>query len=111
MRTSFSLESVGDGKPGHLRPWVARIAGIDGSGFKREFVNGNRDYLGANGTGSRGIMVWWFLEDGLYEVQAVPRWNRRERYFMVIEYGQHRRVSVPEARAITQAQEMTCPAS
>lgn len=66
----------------HLSPWVARITGIDDRhGFKREFIKGQKDYSGANGSGSRGIWLFYFLEPGLYEINQRVKWKRVERFF------------------------------
>lgn len=68
------------------RPWVAKLLSYDGYlNFEREFVNGQRDFANANGTGSRGIFIYYPLQPGLYEVHERPTWRRTRRYFIRVE--------------------------
>lgn len=79
--TKREIRSYQLGGP-HLRPWVARITGVTANGqFTREFVDGQKDYSFANGSGSRGIYFYYFLEPGLYEINERKTWKRAERYF------------------------------
>jgi hypothetical protein len=64
------------------RPWVARITGCDERhGLARTFVDGQIDFTHANSTGSRGIMLYFALAPGVYEVYARVSWTRSRRYF------------------------------
>lgn len=66
----------------HLRPWVARIEGMNEEGnLQRSFIAAQKDWSGANGTGSRGIWLYYFLEPGLYEINHRLKWKRADRYF------------------------------
>ena len=65
-----------------LRPWVARLAGIVGDRFQREFITGMRDYTLARGTGMRGVYEYWPLPEGLYEVNECVRLGVNRRYFI-----------------------------
>lgn len=71
------------------RCWVARLFGSDGrGGWARVFVCGARDYCRANSTGSRGIAVTYFLEEGpIYEVSSPQSWKSTDRYFLHIDAG------------------------
>lgn len=103
MKHSLSLEFVGENRhfelsmhkkhglkpPAHLlrplprKPWVAEILGyrIDG-GFERQFLRGQKDYSKANGSGSSGVKLWFFLDDNkIYEVHAPKNWTKFARYF------------------------------
>lgn len=71
----------------HLKPWVAKLTGTNGASFDRLFLRGQKDYAEANGTGSRGIWLYYFLEPGLYEVNERKNWKRVERYFAWIVDG------------------------
>ncbi len=96
------LDPAGEGYEPPLRPWVARIAGLHiGHGtFKREFVRGHKDYRRANGIGSRGVMMWYTLEPGIYEVNEQVSWRRWERYFLrVDEQGSMHRIEREEVIA------------
>jgi hypothetical protein len=110
MKAVISLEIIGDdyyawqraGKPGDslrykryeerfgpdkARPWVARITGLDDQyGFSREFLTAdNRDYRDANSIGSRGVMEYFVLDDGIYEVHERVAWKRTRRYFVHVD--------------------------
>lgn len=62
--------------------WVARITGLDNRfGFKREFLQPVKDWAGANSTGSRGIIAYWALPPGLYEINQRLSWKQVRRYF------------------------------
>lgn len=68
-----------------VRPWVARIGGLCPQyEFVRQFADGHKDYREANGTGSRGVWVYYELPPGLYEVQE-PQQRRHRRYFARVE--------------------------
>ena len=67
---------------GHSKSWVARITGLDRRfGLAREFIYAQKDYTHANGTGSRGIYLYYFLPPGLYEISERVTWKRTRRYF------------------------------
>lgn len=112
MRYVLKLEAIGDNYSAYLRhylksdskdfgrkelqafslgnkrftPWVALIVGLDGYfGFKRDFVEGHRDYSGASSTGSRGIFIYYALKPGIYEINDRQTWKRVDRYFCRIE--------------------------
>ncbi len=112
MRYVLKLEAIGDNYSAYLRhylktspqafgykeiqafrlgnkrftPWVALIVGLDGYfGFKREFMEGHRDYSEASNTGSRGIFIYYALKEGIYEINDRQTWKRVDRYFCRIE--------------------------
>lgn len=69
-------------KLGYTKPWVARITGLDARyGLAREFLKAEKDYSEANGTGSRGIMLYYWLEPGIYEINERLSWKNHRRYF------------------------------
>lgn len=79
-------------------PWVARITGLsDRHGFQREFIQGRRDYLDANGTGNRGVWIYYLLEDGLYEVNELTSWQDSRRYCLRVANGQAETLTLREA--------------
>lgn len=68
-----------------LRPWVARITGLDSKyGFRREFMSGPRDYTHADNLGKYGIYEYYYLEDGLYEINEAVALGKARRYFVQI---------------------------
>lgn len=106
MRAVLKLESIGDNYFAYLRhkkktgsvvpkmerlgealgynkkpTWVARLLGYDGLNFEREFVWGQKDYLNSNGTGSRGVYIYYPLIDGIYEINERKTWRRIKRWY------------------------------
>lgn len=81
------------------RAWVAQIMGIDGRGkWVRCFIAGMRDYARANSIGSRGVYIGYNLLEGpIYEVSEPISWKQTDRYFLRIEGGNRRRMSIEEA--------------
>jgi hypothetical protein len=68
------------------RPWVARITGFDPVfGLARAFVRGQIDYSRANSVGSRGVYLYFPLNDGMYEVNKHLTWAKNRRYFIRVE--------------------------
>jgi len=99
MKAILELEAIGDNCgcdiPHILVPllgtmpkryWVAEIVGFDIKyKYKRVFVKGNRDYLEANGAGTRGVFVNYVLESGhIYEVKSPETWTRTRKYFCTV---------------------------
>ena len=71
------------------RPWVAEVTNSGG----RVFLPYRKDYSRANGSGSRGVMLWYELRDGhTYEVNAQVSWRGWDRYFCRIVGGQIERI-------------------
>jgi hypothetical protein len=65
--------------------WVAKLTGLGGKyGIKREFVKPVVDYSGANKSGNRGVMMYWHVEDGIYETCLG---KRHERGFCRVQSG------------------------
>lgn len=65
-----------------VQPWVARLTGLcERYVFRREFLRGQKDYARANGTGSRGVYFYYFLEPGFYEINSRESWKRTRHYF------------------------------
>jgi hypothetical protein len=69
------------------RPWVKRIIGYDPhqQDLIQMPVDGQIDYSRANGTGSRGVRLYFILTDGIYEVNERETWKRVRRYFIRVE--------------------------
>lgn len=84
--------------PPRPRPWVARLTALDPRwGFVREFVKGVHDYTYARRTGSRGIMLYFALAPGYYEVYRAISWRHDERYFIQVDdNGDWRKISREE---------------
>jgi len=72
------------------RPWVARIIGIDPHyRYQREFLQPSKDYSEANSVGSRGVFLYYWLDDGaVYEVKEQYTWRKWRRYFCQVRDGQ-----------------------
>lgn len=124
MKATISLEAIGDDQNQYLRTrrgllnngipgignallgnvtktryWVAKLTGTDAKyGFRREFIRGRKDYARANSVGSRGVMVWYILDPGIYEVSSPETWKRTRRYFLLVNYdGSTNEISKEEA--------------
>jgi len=71
------------GRPPPQRQWCAEIAGRSRAGrYVMSFLRGKKDYRGANSKGSRGVMVWYTLDEGkIYAVSSPESWRRDRRYF------------------------------
>lgn len=83
------------------RPWIARITGTDPTyTFAREFQTGQIDYSQANSSGSRGVYLHFFLEDGLYEVSERLSWKRTRRYFIRVQESKISEISQEELLAL-----------
>ena len=100
MKTSIGLELIG-GDPCGLfyrrQPWVARIDGFDSYyGYKRQFMPYVTDYSRCNSTGSRGVMHYYCLDDGIYEVSERISWKRTRRYFILAFNGEYEKVEREE---------------
>jgi hypothetical protein len=63
-------------------PWVAKITGKDCHyGYRREFIQGKKDYTHANSKGSRGVFCFFMVETGhVYEAKSL-----RRRYFCKVD--------------------------
>jgi len=76
-----NINAIRYGQKRH-RPWVARIQGTDDRwDFKREFVQGPRDYTYADKLGERGIYEYFYLQPGLYEINDPIALGESRRYF------------------------------
>lgn len=62
---------------------MAEITGMDRKyGLEHEFVESKRDFSESNKKGSRGVMLWFVIdEESIYEVFRFRSWSRSERYF------------------------------
>jgi len=84
------------GQP-RLRPWVARITGLDDRfRLAREFIIGMRDYSQANSIGSFGIYEYFALPPGIYEVNESIKLGKARRYFIRIQDGKIVEIGVGE---------------
>lgn len=70
----------------HSRPWVARITGYDDHfGFARRFIRGSINYTEADSSGNRGVYLYFFLWNGIYEVNERISWKNVRRYFIKVD--------------------------
>jgi hypothetical protein len=92
---TITLETIGETKC-----WVATITGTDKKfGWKREFVEGARDYSGANSVRTRGVHTSYDLTEGvLYEINQPCSWRRTERYLAIVRNGKLERVDAAGAK-------------
>ena len=80
-------------------PWVAELYRDDTGQVRPRFLAGRRDYSKANSKGSRGVMVWFVLEQNkLYWIQEPRSWHNTVRYHAAITaQGDVRKLSKEEA--------------
>lgn len=118
MRYVLTLEAIGDSHTQAIRayegfynrlgggqlapfgssaPWVAALVLVNDR-LERHFVRGNKDYSGASGSGNRGIVLYYPLRSGVYEVNERLSWRRSRRYFLrVIDSSTAEELSQHEA--------------
>lgn len=87
MLTLFRLNDItrvprGGGKP--QKPWVSEITNLcPRFGYGRQFLAGKRDASEANTRGTRGVVLWYYLEPGkAFEVYEVRERKSPRRYFI-----------------------------
>lgn len=84
-------------------PWVARITGLDAKhGFARTFLTGKRDYRDASSSGKTGVVVYFTMPEGFYEVREILSMSRESRYFVQSAAGKTTRVTRDEVVAWAQ---------
>lgn len=84
--------------PDKSQTWVARVTAFGRRGApQREFINCVKDYTNSNRAGSRGVVGWYVLREGVYEVNHRYKWNKVRRYFMISEGGRAREIEKEEA--------------
>lgn len=71
------------------RLYVAEIKGRDPRFFfKRFFLKGRKDFIDANSVCSRGVKVYFTLDEGkVYEIKEPISWKRNEVYYLKWEAG------------------------
>jgi len=83
----LSLESIGDGKPRHQPPYVARLIACNGA-ISREFVRASKDYAKANRSGLRGVMLYYAIhEDEVYEIREWTSPRAQRTYYLTYYRG------------------------
>jgi hypothetical protein len=85
-------------------PWVAELVGLsDRYGYERRFVPYKSDWARANGTGSRGVWLWWTLDAGsVYETRYRTSWalsSWTHRFLTVTDAGDVIDIGEDEVRA------------
>lgn len=69
-------------------PYVASVTGLHSKyGLSRKFLKALYDYSHAAKSG-KGVVMYWFIPPGLYEVFYPTSWKHERRYFVeVLESG------------------------
>lgn len=87
-------------KPPSRKPWVARITGVDQKyKFKRDFLDSQVDFSQSNSKGSRGVYLYFYLYDGVYQVYENLSWSKARKYFCCVETGEVCEIDEAEVRA------------
>lgn len=107
MKALFQIEDIGESVFDHLAfkrcglkrddifdvPRQYYVKHING-----KYIKGYRDYSRSNGKGTRGIIVTFFLDQGVYEVRHKTSWEKHSHYFFrVNELGDIEKISKAEA--------------
>jgi hypothetical protein len=67
------------------RAWVAELYRDIHGDLRYSLLTGKRNYSQANRDGSRGVMVWYVLEeDKLYLVHSPRSWTRNDVYYATV---------------------------
>lgn len=89
MKASLGLPAFRLGRKTETKPWVSRVW-MGRRGMCREFINAARDW-------SQSPVTFYFvLSDGVYEVCEPIRSCKTERYFLLVESGEFRRIKSEE---------------
>jgi hypothetical protein len=82
------------------KPWVAEITGLSLKfKFERKFIGGQLDYEKANSIGSRGVYLYFILEENkIYEIYKHLSWKKSERYFC--KYSQNKEIKLTESEVV-----------
>jgi hypothetical protein len=93
--------------------WVARVKafGKRGAPLDREFINCVKDYTNSNRVGSRGVVGWYVLREGVYEINHRYKYDRVRRYFVISENGAAREATKEEAMAWLSQKDISASAS
>lgn len=70
-----------------VRPSVARLADAGDGSLRRAYLPGREDYSRADALGQRGVYVYWFLPDGVYEIVRPVSWCDARRSFARVAGG------------------------
>ncbi len=99
MKRILQVEERTHKRLNHPKSWVARVSLAGKGGIERSFVSfAKRDYSGANGCGSCGIMRLYVLDENtVYEVQEPQGWKHAHRRFMLHDGSSWLELSLAEA--------------
>lgn len=97
MFTSIKIERIGNDRLGHQPAWVKRVTGIAPHKLLEEYIDGNADYSESNSVGSRGVFVYYILQDGnIYHVSSPTNFKHHDTYFCRVENGEIIRMEFSE---------------
>jgi hypothetical protein len=97
-RLRDEIDAIRYGGPGVV-PWVARL----GRNGRREFIDGQRDYMHADKLGNRGVFVYFYLLPGIYEINEPVALGKGRRYYA--------RAGLNEMAEITREEALACLAN
>lgn len=86
------------GKDIYYHPWVAELTGFsDKFNFERKFIKGAKDYSDANSSGTKGVYMYFFLDNNkIYECCRYLSFLEKERFFIKVEKGKIERIKPEE---------------
>ena len=98
MFTLLKIEAIGNPRLGFSPAWVDEVIGITSDGFEKLRLRGQKDYSEANSVGSRGVYIYYFLQENrLYHVSAPRNWKKTDEYFCRIKDGTIVKMTFKEA--------------
>jgi hypothetical protein len=82
--------------PTKRRAWVAKL-GMAGGRLTRDFLAPSaKDMSDASSTANRGVMLYFWLNDGIYDISSPVSWRNVDRYYCVVANGVIHRITESE---------------
>lgn len=89
MFTSLKIEKIGNPHLGFQPAWVRIVKDIAPHRLIEETLDGTFDYSEANSVGSRGVFIYYILQEGyIYHVSQPLNFKRHTTYFCRVENGE-----------------------
>lgn len=88
------LEKIGNPGVGMLPCFVNEVLGFGPKGLEEISLRGQVDYSQANSVGSRGVYVFYFLEENrIYHVSSPKSWKKIDEHYCFVKKGKIIRLS------------------
>ena len=84
----LKIERIGSHRLGDRPAFVNEVLGFGPRGLEEMPLKCQVDYSDANSVGSRGVYLYYFLEeDRIYHISAPISWNRLDEYYGLVKAG------------------------